>query len=91
MIEGRRARAELLIPPGVEVEIDEPPLLDPRRLAVDTVYHGASNRRLDSVAAQKHGSLFGWNHAATQLRLALRQRGRSGTLRVEIRLTLKSD
>jgi hypothetical protein len=90
IIEGRRARAELLIPAGVEVEIDELPLQDPRRTCVDSVYHGASNRRLDSVAAQKHGSLFGWSHAATQPRLTLRQAGRSGTLRVEVRFSLKS-
>ena len=89
LIEGRRARAELLIPAGVEAGLEELALLDPRRLKVDTVYHGASNRRLDSVAAQKHGSLFGWNHAATQPRLTLRQAGRSGTLRVEVRFVLK--
>ena len=88
VIEGRRGRAELTIPPGVEVELGELVLQDPRRTSVDTVYHGASNRRLDSVAAQKHGSLFGWNHAATQPRLALRQAGRSGTLRVEVKLSL---
>ncbi|MBK8857241.1 MAG: heparinase II/III family protein [Opitutaceae bacterium] len=89
IIEGSRARAELLIPAGVEVVLEELKLLDPRRRSVDTVYHGASNRRLDSVAAQQHGSLFGWNHAPTQPRLTLRQPGRSGTLRVEVKLVLK--
>jgi hypothetical protein len=89
IIEGSRARAELLIPAGVEVVLEELALLDPRRRSVDTVYHGASNRRLESVAAQKHGSLFGWNHAPTQPRLTLRQPGRSGTLRVEVKLVLK--
>ncbi len=89
IIEGRRARAELQIPPGVEVVLDELPLQDPRRTRVDNVYHGASNRLLDSVAAQAHGSLFGWSHAATQPILTLRQAGRSGTLRVAVRLVLK--
>ena len=89
LIEGRRARAELLIPPGVEAELEELPLQDPRRTRVDNVYHGASNRTLESVAAQTRGSLFGWSHAATQPRLTLRQAGRSGTLRVEVRLDLK--
>jgi hypothetical protein len=90
LIEGRRAQAELLIPAGVEVALEELALQDPRRTRVDSVYHGASNRRLDSVAAQKHGSLFGWSHAATQPRLTLRQAGRSGTLRVEVRFKLIS-
>jgi len=89
IIEGRRARAELRLPAGVEVILEELPLQDPRRTLVDTVYHGASNRLLASVAAQGRGSLFGWSHAATQPRLTLRQAGRSGTLRVEVRLVLK--
>ena len=89
IIEGRRARAELQIPPGVEAVLDELPLQDPRRTRVDNVYHGASNRLLDSVAAQAHGSLFGWSHAATQPRLILKQAGRSGTLRVAVRFSLK--
>jgi hypothetical protein len=91
IIEGRRARAELLIPDGVEVALEELVLQDPRRTRVETVYHGASNRRLDAVAAQQHGSLFGWSHAATQPRLTLRQAGRSGELRVDVRLHLKSE
>ena len=90
IIEGRRARAELCIPAGVEVALEELALQDPRRTRVDSVYHGASNRRLDSVAVQKHGSLFGWSHAATQPRLTLKQAGKSGLLRLEVRFTLKS-
>jgi len=86
VITGRRARAEIRIPAGVEVELEELPLLDPRRLSVDTVYHGASNRRLDAVATQAHGSLFGWNHAPTQPRFTFKQPGQRGTLRVEIKL-----
>jgi hypothetical protein len=88
IIEGRRARAELLIPPGVEAELEELVLQDPRRTSVDTVYHGASNRRLDTIKPGSQ-SLFGWAYAATQPRLTLRQAGGSGTLRVEVKLRLK--
>ena len=90
IIEGRRATAEITIPAGVEVILEELPLQDPRRTKVDNVYHGASNRLLESVATQGRGSLFGWSHAATQPRLTLRQAGRSGSLRVEVRLRLKT-
>ena len=91
LIEGRRGRAELRIPDGVTASLDAPVLQDPRRTKVDTVYHGASNRRLDSVAAQQRGSLFGWNHAATQPRLTLRKAGPEGSLRVEVRLALRPE
>jgi hypothetical protein len=89
IIEGQRACAELTIPAGVEVTLEQLALQDPRRTQVDSVYHGATNRRLESVATQKHGSLFGWNYAPTQPRLTLRQAGRSGTLRVEVRFRKK--
>jgi hypothetical protein len=75
IIEGRRARAELIIPAGVEARLEELPLLDPRRTAVEA--------RWEVIQ-------FAWKHAATQPRLTLRQRGRSGTLRVEVRLVLKA-
>jgi hypothetical protein len=88
IIKGRRARAELFIPAGVEVELEELMLQDPRRTSVDTVYHGASNRRLDTIKPGSQ-SLFGWAYAATQPRLTLRQAGGSGTLRVEVKLHLK--
>jgi Heparinase II/III-like protein len=90
LIEGRRAVAEIAIPEGVEALIEDLPLQDPRRVAVDSVYHGASNRRLESLVSDGPASLFGWNHGPTQGRLCLRQRGRSGVLRVEVRLRLRT-
>lgn len=90
IIEGRRGCAEIAVPDGVEAALEELPLLDPRRTPLDTVYHGASNRRRDAIAAQEHGSLFGWNHAATQPRLTLKQAGPSGRLVVNVQLKLKA-
>jgi hypothetical protein len=75
VIEGRRARAELVIPAGVEARLEELPLLDPRRTAVEA--------RWEVIQ-------FAWKHAATQPRLTLRQRGRSGTLRVQVQLVLNA-
>ena len=75
IIEGRRARAELIIPDGIETRIDQLPLMDPRRTAVEA--------RWEVIQ-------FAWKHAETQPRLTLRQRGRSGTLRVAVKLALKS-
>ncbi|QYM79233.1 heparinase II/III-family protein [Horticoccus luteus] len=90
IIEGERARAVVRVPAGVDAVIELLPLQDPRRTSVETVYHGASNRRQSTIAVEPgHGSLFGWRHAATQPRLSLRQRGRAGTLRVEVELALK--
>jgi hypothetical protein len=74
IIEGRRARAVLTIPDGVEAQVDELPLLDPRRTAVEA--------RWEVIQ-------YAWKHAATQPRLTLRQRGQAGTLRVEVKLSLK--
>ncbi|MEO6875821.1 MAG: heparinase II/III family protein [Opitutaceae bacterium] len=74
IITGRRARAELRFPAGIEAQIDQLPLQDPRRTAVE-------QDRRDLVQ-------FGWAHAETQPRLTLRQRGQSGTLRVEVKLIL---
>ena len=76
IIEGRRATAELRLPAGVEARIDLLPLQDPRRTAVE------QDRR---DLAQ-----FGWKLAETQPVLTLRQAGRSGTLRVEVKLALKA-
>jgi hypothetical protein len=77
LIEGRRATAELRIPTGVEARIDQLPLQDPRRTAVE-------QGRRDLIQ-------FGWKLAETQPVLTLRQRGKSGVLRLAVRLTLKSD
>lgn len=74
IIQGRRARAELLLPDGVEATVEVLPLMDPRRRATD-------EQRRELIQ-------FGWSHAETQPRLTLRQRGQSGTLRVEVRLFL---
>ena len=73
-IQGRRARAELLLPEGVEAVVEQLPLMDPRRRATD-------EQRRELIQ-------FGWQHAETQPRLTLRQRGKSGTLRLEVRLFL---
>ena len=70
----RRARAELRLPEGVEAVLEQLPLMDPRRRATD-------EQRREMIQ-------FGWAHAETQPRLTLRQRGRSGTLRVEVKLFL---
>ena len=76
VIQGRRARVEFDIPAGVEALVEHLPLMDPRRQATD----------------EQHSELiqFGWAHAETQPRLTLRQRGISGILRVEIKLSLNS-
>jgi len=74
VIEGRRARAELTFDTGLEAQVDALPLQDPRRTAIEERWEVKQ---------------FGWHHAATQPRLTLRQRGRAGTLRVTVRLTLK--
>jgi hypothetical protein len=76
IIEGRRATAEITIPAGVEARIDHLPLQDPRRTAVE-------QGRRDLIQ-------FGWKLAETQPVLTLRQRGKSGVLRLAVRLSLKS-
>jgi hypothetical protein len=75
LIEGRRATAEITLPAGVEAQIDQLPLQDPRRTAVE-------QGRRDLIQ-------FGWKLPETQPRLTLKQAGRSGTLRVTVRLALK--
>ncbi len=74
IITGQRATAELRIPAGVEASIEQLPLQDPRRTAVE-------QDRRDIIQ-------FGWQHAETQPRLTLKQAGKSGTLRIEVKLTL---
>ena len=76
VIQGRRARVEFDIPAGVEALVEHLPLMDPRRQATD-------EQRSELIQ-------FGWAHAETQPRLTLRQRGISGILRVEIKLSLNS-
>jgi hypothetical protein len=74
IITGRRATAVLRFPAGVEAAIDQLPLQDPRRTAVE-------QDRRDILQ-------FGWALAETQPRLTLRQAGKSGTLRLEVKLIL---
>jgi len=76
VIEGRRAFARLRIPAGVEAEIEQLPLQDLRRTVAE--------------ASRRDIAQFGLNPAETQPRLILRQRGKSGVLRVEVRFTLKA-
>ena len=75
IIEGRRGRAEITIPPGTEAVIEHLPLMDPARRAIDEL-------RRELVR-------FGLRHDETQPRLSIRQRGKSGTLRVAVKLSLK--
>jgi hypothetical protein len=76
IITGRRAIATLTLPADVEADIEQLPLLDPRRRSIDL--------------QRREMQQFGWDHAATQPRLTVRQRGRSGTLSIEVRLRLAS-
>jgi hypothetical protein len=76
-IQGRRARAEFTVPAGVEAVVEHLLLMDPRRRATD-------EQRREYIQ-------YGWAHAETQPRLTLRQRGKAGTLRLEVKLTLASD
>jgi hypothetical protein len=75
IIEGRRGVAEITIPAGTEAVIEQLPLMNPARRAIDEL-------RREMVR-------FGLHHAETQPRLAIRQRGASGTLRVAVKLRLK--
>ncbi len=76
IIEGRRGLAEITIPPGTEALIEQLPLMNPARRAIDEL-------RRELVR-------FGIRHAETQPRLTIRQRGKSGTLRVAVKLKLKT-
>ena len=74
IITGRRATATLTLPNDVETKIDHLPLMDPRRRAID-------RQRRELIQ-------YGWDHAETQPRLTVRQRGQSGTLRIAVNLAL---
>ena len=74
IIQGRRARVEISIPTGTDAIIEQLPLMNPARRAIDEL-------RREMVR-------FGWRHHETQPRLSIRQRGKSGTLKVEVRLFL---
>lgn len=71
-IEGRRGVVELVIPPGTDAVIEELPLMNAGRRAID-------EQRRELVR-------FGLRHADTQPRLSIRQRGASGELRVQVKL-----
>ncbi len=72
IVTGRRGCAEITIPPDTEAILEELPLMNPERRAIDEL-------RRELVR-------FGIRHADTQPRLTIRQRGSSGMLRVEVRL-----
>ncbi len=72
IITGRRGRVEITIPAGTEAAIEQLPLMNDERRAIDKL-------RPELVR-------FGLAHADTQPRLTIRQRGRSGTLRVPVKL-----
>ena len=75
IITGRRAIATLTLPDDVEARIDHLPLMEPRRREID-------RQRRELIQ-------YGWDHAETQPRLTVRQRGRNGTLRVAVKLALQ--
>ena len=76
IIEGRRGIAEITIPAGTEAVIEQLPLMNPARRAIDEL-------RREIIR-------FGLHHGETQPRLTIRQRGQSGTLRVAVKLRLKT-
>jgi hypothetical protein len=75
IIEGRRGLVEITIPAGTEAVIENLPLVNAARRAIDEL-------RREIVR-------FGLRYAETQPRLTIRQRGASGTLRVAVKLLLK--
>jgi len=75
LIEGRRGVAEITLPADTEATLEALPLVNPERRAID-------EQRRELVR-------FGLNHAETQPRLTIRQRGTAGTLCVTVRLRLK--
>ncbi len=76
IVEGRRACAHIRIPAGTEARIEQLPLQDPRRT--------------EAEATRRDIAQFGLHPAETQPLLTFRQRGQSGTMRVEVRLVLKT-
>ena len=77
IIEGRRGTVEITITTGTEAIIEQLPLINAGRRAID-------QQRREIVR-------FSLGHADTQPRLTLRQRGTSGTLRVAVKLRLKAN
>jgi len=77
IIEGRRGTVEITIPTGTEAIIEQLPLINAGRRAID-------QQRREIVR-------FGLGHADTQPRLTLRQRGTSGTLRVAVKLRVRAN
>jgi hypothetical protein len=75
VIEGRRGVVEIAIPPGTDALIEQLPLMNAGRRAIDEL-------RREMVR-------FGIRHADTQPRLTIRQRGTAGTLRIAVRLRLR--
>ncbi|MEY3775836.1 MAG: hypothetical protein RLZZ129_2616 [Verrucomicrobiota bacterium] len=76
IVEGRRGLAEITIPPYTQAVIEQLPLVTPERRAID--------------ALRREMVRFGLNHAETQPRLTIRQRGASGTMSVQVRLRAKA-
>jgi hypothetical protein len=77
IVEGRRACAHIRIPAGTEAKLEHLPLQDPRRT--------------EAEATRRDIAQFGLHPAETQPLLTFRQRGQSGTMRVEVRLELKPE
>lgn len=75
VITGKRGRMEITIPADTEAILEELPLLNPARRAMD-------DQRTEHAR-------FGYDYEETQPRLTIRQRGRQGTLRIKVQLTLK--
>lgn len=75
IITGRKGVIEITIPPDTEAVIEQLPLMNAERRAID-------EQRRELVR-------FGIDYASTQPRLTIKQRGRSGTLKIDVRLRLK--
>jgi len=75
IIEGRRGLAKITIPADTEAHLEELPLMNAERRAIDQL--------------RREHIRFGINHADTQPRLTIRQRGCRGTLCIKVELTLK--
>jgi len=76
IITGRRGEMEISVPLDTEANIEQLPLMNDERRAID-------EQRREMVR-------FGIKHADTQPRLTIKQRGRSGVLKIEVRLKIRS-
>ncbi|MCF7689074.1 MAG: heparinase II/III-family protein [Cephaloticoccus sp.] len=74
IITGRRGRVEITIPADTEANIEQLPLMNAERRAID-------EQRREMVR-------FGIHHGDTQPRLTIRQRGRAGRLEIKVQLLL---